>query len=57
MGRQIAIAATRSDEKAFLDFVRSTAEVRIAESFARTPDQIWVEDFAEELPSHYIYSI
>ena len=57
MGRQIAIAATRADEKTFLEFARSTAAIRIAETFALTADELWVEDFADETSGHFFYDI
>jgi hypothetical protein len=43
MGRQISLVATLDDERVFLDFLRSTAALRIFESFAPTAPELWVE--------------
>ena len=57
MGRQIAIVATEDDERDFLAFVRSTAEVAIFESAASSVEALWVDGFAEEKPRHMQYRI
>jgi len=57
MGRQIQIATTQADEAMLLDFLRNTAEVRIFESFAPSTDELWVDNFSQELDSHRTYHI
>ena len=57
MGRQIHIATTKADEKLFLNFLKGTANVRILESSANSPEELWVEDFAPKLTGHWTYSI
>src|SRR5262245_51739892 len=41
MGRQIQIASTKADEKLLLNFLRSAANIRIFESFANSPEELW----------------
>ncbi|MDZ4659482.1 MAG: hypothetical protein SH868_18075 [Bythopirellula sp.] len=55
MGRQIAVAATHVDELSLLAFLRSTAEVCLAESLAPTADGLWVETFGEYASAHQQY--
>lgn len=57
MGRQLSIVATLEDERLILDFIRSTAKVRIFESFAATPEALWVDDFSDEFRGHIAYRI
>ena|SRR5258708_5019522 len=57
MGRQISLVATLEDERAFLDFLRSTGALRIFESFAPTAPELWVENFAPEFNGHIGYRI
>jgi hypothetical protein len=45
MGKQTAIALTPADERAFLTFLRSIAEVKLILSFAPTVDSLWVDSF------------
>ena len=45
MGKQTAIALTRADERTFLAFLRSSAEVNVFVSFAPTVDSLWVDSF------------
>jgi hypothetical protein len=57
MGRQIAIAMTRKDEALFLEFLQSTVEIRLIESFAPSIDELFVDGFASELANHWTYDI
>lgn len=57
MGRQIGIAATALDEARFLEFVHSTAPIRIANFAAPSIEEIWVEGFSPELAFHRQYWI
>lgn len=57
MGRQISLVATLEDERAFLDFLRSTAALRLFESFAPTVSGLWVDTFAPEFEGHISYGI
>ncbi|PWU18183.1 MAG: hypothetical protein C5B50_09760 [Verrucomicrobia bacterium] len=45
MGKQTAIALTSADERAFLTFLRSIAEVKLFVSSAPTVDSLWVDSF------------
>lgn len=57
MGKQIAIAATKKDEKMLLTFLRSTAEIRLIETFAPTVDKLWVDKFSSQMTGHWDYYI
>jgi hypothetical protein len=57
MGRQIAIAMAPDDEAAFVDFLKSTADVRFVGSFAPEPEQLWADDPPPAATGHYFYSI
>ncbi len=45
MGKQTAIALTPADERAFLTFLRSIAQVKLLVSYAPTVDSLWVDSF------------
>jgi len=45
MGKQTAIALTPADERTFLTFLRSIAEVKLIISFGPTVDSLWVNSF------------
>jgi hypothetical protein len=55
MGRQIGIAAIGEDERMLLDFLRSTADIALFETFAPTLDALWVDEFAPEFRGHICY--
>jgi hypothetical protein len=55
MGRQIAVAATLVDENSFLEFVRSTASIKIAETCSPLKETIWVNEFAPNVEYHGVY--
>jgi hypothetical protein len=57
MGRQIGIVATEQDERDFLVFLRSTANIQIFEAFAPTIGELQVGSFATEKAGHYDYRI
>jgi hypothetical protein len=57
MGRQISLVATHEDERAFLDFLRSTATLRVFEGFAPTVSELWVDTFTPEFKGHISYRI
>jgi hypothetical protein len=57
MGRQIQVVATAADESAFLAFLRESAEIAIIDTFTRTRDALWVDEFNPELIGHWIYKI
>ncbi|HYQ02760.1 MAG TPA: hypothetical protein VER96_29010 [Polyangiaceae bacterium] len=57
MGRQIFLVATLEDERAFLDFLRTTAPLRISEGFAPTIPELWIDNFAGEFKGHISYRI
>jgi hypothetical protein len=44
-GRQIAVAMTESDEKAFLHFLRTASDLQILVSPARTKEELYLADF------------
>jgi len=45
MGKQTAIALTPADEREFLAFLKSTAEVKLLVSSAATVESLWVDSF------------
>jgi len=57
MGKQIAVAAAREDEQRLLAFLRTSAPIKLVESQATSPERLWVDDFAPELPFHFQYYI
>ena len=57
MGRQLPIAMNLDDEQEFLSFLRSSAEIKIVESFAPTIEELWVENFSSALSGHWTYNI
>src|SRR5687768_12605905 len=57
MGRQTPLVATLEDEHALLDFLRSTADIRIFESSAASVESLEVSGFATSLPHHFQYFI
>ena len=44
-GKQIAVAMTERDERDFLRFLRSTADVQLLALDSPSPDSIWLDDF------------
>jgi hypothetical protein len=57
MGRQIAIAMTQKDEALFLEFLQSSADIKLIESFAPSIDELFVDRFSSELTGHWTYDI
>ena len=45
MGKQTAVALTASDEKQFLDFLQSIAEIKLLLSSGPTIESLWVDSF------------
>jgi hypothetical protein len=45
MGRQIAVAMTEKDERAFLAFLRSTADIQLMGTRAATPALLAIDEF------------
>lgn len=45
MGRQLQLATTDADEIELLRFIRSLAPIRVFQSFARSSDEMWIEDW------------
>jgi hypothetical protein len=45
MGRQLQLATTDADEVELLRFVRSLGPIRVFRSFARSCDELWIEDW------------
>jgi len=57
MGKQTAIALTSADEREFLAFLRSIAEVKLLVPFAPTVDSLWVDSFdGVERSQFYIWN-
>jgi hypothetical protein len=58
MGKQTAVALTPADERDFLLFLRSVAEIRLLISFAPTVESLWVESFdsVEGYAAFYIWN-
>lgn len=57
MGRQIAVSLSEEDEKAFIAFLRSAADIQLLESFASTQDGLFVDHFAPKSDGHWSYDI
>ena len=57
MGRQTQVAMTDADERDFLAFLRSTADIQLFESSAPSPEQIVVDDFAPREQGHWQYFV
>lgn len=57
MGRQIQVLMNETDEKDFILFLQSTADIQIIESFAPTMDELWVEGFNHKFIGHHTYLI
>ena len=57
MGRQIQIAATPVDEKAFLEFLRQEADFILLESHAPTIAQLYKVSFEKVFRDHFQYQI
>lgn len=45
MGRQLQLATTQPDEVELLRFIRSRAPIRVFQSFARSVDELWIDDW------------
>ncbi len=57
MGKQTAIALTSADEREFLAFLRSIAEVKLLIPFAPTVESLWVDSFdGTEESNFYIWN-
>jgi len=51
MGRQIPVIGNPEDERELLRFIRTLSPIRVFQTFARTPDELWLDDWdAEDLP-------
>jgi hypothetical protein len=57
MGKQIQVAMNREDEKEFLSFLRTTADIELFETFAPSINALWCEDFNDALNGHWSYTI
>ena len=56
MGRQLQLATTRADEAELLRFVASLAPIRVFQSFAATPDDLWFADHSSiAVPPRILY--
>src|SRR4051812_48550550 len=52
MGRQLQLAATQRDALELLLFVTSLGPIRVFQTFARSIDELWIDDWqTRELPS------
>jgi len=57
MGKQTAIALTEKDESLFLDFLRSTAPIRIYRTTAPSEDLLEIDAFPPRGPEEWMYLI
>ena len=57
MSRQTQVAMTDADERDFLAFLRSTAEIQLFESSAPSPELMTVDQFAPREQGHWQYFI
>ena len=45
MGKQTQVAMSEVDELEFLNFLRGDADVQVIQAIARTPEELFVEEF------------
>jgi hypothetical protein len=57
MGRQVQVVMEDEDELEFLSFLRSSAEIRLYESAAPTPEGLLTESFQPRERGHWHYFI
>jgi hypothetical protein len=57
MGRQIPVVLVETDEQMFVDFLRSTGDVRVFESFADTVDALEVVGLPPPTSGHLFFNI
>jgi len=57
VGKQLQIAMNEADEKDFVSFLRSVADIRLIEAFAPTIEALWVDDFNPISKGHHTYAI
>ena len=57
MGRQTYVALTDDDERAFLDFLRASSDIRLLRSAAPTAAEAWVHAFELRERGHWQYYI
>src|SRR5579862_793114 len=57
MGRQTSIALSEGDERDFLAFVRSDADVRVLQWVAPSPEQLFVPDFPPRGEGQHSYRL
>ncbi len=57
MGRQIAVALSEDDERVFLTFLRTLADVRILRRSAPSPELIFVPELPPRGPDQYVFQL
>jgi hypothetical protein len=57
MGRQIPVIAAPEDERELLRFIQGLSPIRVFQTFARTPEELWLDEWeTQDLPG-FSYSI
>jgi len=57
LGRQTAVALSEDDERQFLEFLRTTAEVQILRWYAASPEQIVISNFPPPGAGRYTFRL
>jgi hypothetical protein len=57
VGKQIQLAMNAEDERSFLLFLKSTADIQIFEAFAPSSDGLFVEGFDSSRGGHWSYYV
>jgi len=57
MGRQIAVIATPEDERELLRFIHTLTPIRVFQTFAATPEELWLDDWEDRDLPGFTYSI
>jgi hypothetical protein len=56
-GRQLAIVMNLDDEREFVSFLRSSADIKLIESFAPSIRELWVDEINPIFTGHHTYHI
>lgn len=57
MGRQIAVIATPEDERELFRFIQTLTPIRVFQTFAATPEELWLDDWEDQDLPGFTFSI
>lgn len=57
MGRQIALIANPEDERELLRFIRTLSPIRVFQTFAPTPEELWLDEWEHQDLPGFAFSI